>query len=196
MEIAINQLIVGIVYTAIILSLIWARFRFFRITSNKSKLVSYLNDPAVLVQLVFTYGLLWQADQLSTLKTAVVVVVYCLALALFWWAIKTAGQLDFASSDVKGQIFTTGAFGLVRHPFYLSYIMVWITSSTMFGSAYLWVSSFVLIGVYFSSAMQEEANILSSEFGEMYKRYKLVTGMFIPRILYLLAYKQKANFRE
>jgi protein-S-isoprenylcysteine O-methyltransferase Ste14 len=183
METAINQLVVGIVYTAIILSLIWARFRFFKITSTKSKLVSYLNDPAVLVQLVFTYWLLWQAEQMPTLSAALAVVVYLLALALFWWAIKTAGELDFASSGVKEQIFTTGAFGLVRHPFYLSYIMVWVTSSVLLGSVYLWISCGVLIGLYIMSARQEEASIVKSEFGEPYKAYMRMTGMFLPKIL-------------
>lgn len=182
METVINQLIIGLVYTAIIISLIWARFSFFKITSNKSKLVSYLNDPAVLVQLIFTYGLLWEAESISTTKTASVVAVYGISLALFWWAIKTARDLNFASSAVKDQIFTTGAFGVVRHPFYLSYIMVWLTSSALFGSVYLWISCVVLIVLYYSSARQEEASILESEFGESYETYKLATGMFLPKV--------------
>jgi protein-S-isoprenylcysteine O-methyltransferase Ste14 len=183
METIIIQLLIGTVYTAIIFSLIWARFRFFKITSTKSKLVSYLNDPAVLVQLVFTYWLLWQTEQISPLSAILAVAVYLLALALFWWAIKTAGTLDFASSSVKEEIFTSGAFGLVRHPFYLSYIMVWITSSALLGSIYLWVSCAVLIGLYYMSAKQEEASMVGSELGESYKAYALKTGMFVPKVL-------------
>lgn len=179
----INQLIIGIVYSAIILSLIWARLRFFKITSKKSKLVSYLNDPAVFVQLAFTYGLLWQAPQISTSATIAVVAVYSLALALFWWAIKTAKGLHFAAGDVKGQIVSSGAFGLVRHPFYVSYMMVWIASSALLGSLFLWASCVVLIAMYVHSAREEEAGILAGELGAEYQAYRVRTGMFVPRVL-------------
>jgi protein-S-isoprenylcysteine O-methyltransferase Ste14 len=156
--------------------------RFFKITSKKSKLVSYLNDPAVFVQLAFTYGLLWQAQQISTTQTLVVVAIYSLALALFWWAIKTAKGLHFAAGDVKGQIVSSGAFGLVRHPFYVSYMMVWIASSALLGSLFLWASCVVLIAMYVHSAREEEAAILGGELGEVYQAYRVKTGMFVPRV--------------
>jgi protein-S-isoprenylcysteine O-methyltransferase Ste14 len=182
MEMVISQLIIGTLYTAIILSLIWARFRFFKIKTKQSKLVSYLNDPAVLIQLVFTYGLLWQSEYISITATVLVTLCYVSSLVLFWWAIKTAGALDFASSEAKGQVLTTGAFGLVRHPFYLSYILVWVSSSALFDSVYLWLSSTVLVCLYILSAKQEEASILKSESGESYATYKLETGMFLPKV--------------
>lgn len=180
MEIVISQLIIGTLYTAIILSLIWARFRFFKIKTKQSKLVSYLNDPAVLIQLVFTYGLLWQSEYISITATVLVTLCYVSSLVLFWWAIKTAGALDFASSEAKGQVLTTGAFGLVRHPFYLSYILVWVSSSALFGSVYLWASCAVLILIYFSSAKREEASILASSHKLEYSAYMKAVSMFIP----------------
>ncbi len=180
MEAVISQLIIGIVYSSIIVSLIWARFRFFKITTKKSKLVSYLNDPAVLVQIGVTYGLLWQSENISLLATFCVLIAYLLSLTLFWWAIRTAGDLDFASSDVKGQIFTTGAFGLVRHPFYLSYMIVWLTSSSLFGSIYLWASCLVLIGIYVYSARQEERSIIEGAFSIVYQDYKTNVPMLFP----------------
>ncbi len=182
MEIVISQLIIGTLYTAIILSLVWARFRFFKIKTKQSKLVSYLNDPAVLIQLVLTYGLLWQSEGISVTATVLVALCYMSSLSLFWWAIKTAGELDFASSEANGKILTTGAFGLVRHPFYLSYIVVWVSSSALFGSIYLWASCAVLIAIYFSSAKREEASILAGDHSSHYSKYMKTVSMFFPFI--------------
>lgn len=179
---SINQILLTAVYTAIVLSLIWARFRFFKITDAKSKLVSYFNDPAVFVQLIFTYWLLWSADSLTLIETAVAGIAYSCSLALFWWAIKSAGQLDFASSGSKGEIITTGAFGFVRHPFYLSYLIVWLASTLLLNSIFLWLSALVLVGVYISSARTEEAGIVAGEQSAAYLAYREKVGMLVPRI--------------
>lgn len=179
---SINQILLAAVYTAIVLSLIWARFRFFKINSAKSKMVSYFNDPAVFVQLIFTYWLLWSANSLSVIETAIAVVTYSCSLCLFWWAIRSAGSLDFASSGSKGEIITTGAFGFVRHPFYLSYLIVWFSSALLLNSIFLWLSCLVLVGVYMSSARAEEAGIVAGEQSAAYLAYRKKTGMLVPRI--------------
>lgn len=177
------QLLIAISYTAIVASLIWARFRFFKITSNKSKLVSYFNDPAVLIQIVFTYGLLLSAPSPSFEATISAFFCYCAALILFWWAIRTAGALDFASSEGSGAVITSGAFALVRHPFYLSYIIVWLTNAVLFNSLYLWISCVVLIGVYIYSALEEEKGFAASAYSAEYLEYMDRVGMLVPRLL-------------
>jgi protein-S-isoprenylcysteine O-methyltransferase Ste14 len=179
---SINQVLLASVYTAIVCSLIWARFRFFKINNKKSKMVSYFNDPAVFVQLIFTYGLLWSADSLTFIETTIAVTIYSFSLSLFWWAIRSAGELDFASSGSKGKIVTTGAFGFVRHPFYLSYIAIWLTSTILFNSIFLWISLFALLTVYVISARAEEASILIGNQEDMYKKYISNVNMFFPKV--------------
>jgi protein-S-isoprenylcysteine O-methyltransferase Ste14 len=179
---SVNQILLASVYTAILCSLIWARFRFFKINNAKSKIVSYFNDPAVFVQLIFTYGLLWTADSLTLIETTIAVTIYIFSLSLFWWAIRSAGELDFASGSSKGEIFTTGAFGFVRHPFYLSYIAIWLTSTILFNSIFLWISCLILIGVYLLSAKEEEKGIMSSELSSQYSAYRKSVGMLFPKI--------------
>lgn len=179
----VYQTLIALIYGAIIVSLIWARFRFFKITTNKSKLVSYFNDPAVLVQIVFTFGSLFQIDALSLQATIAAILSYSAALFLFWWAIRTAGELDFASSEGKGAVITSGAFNLVRHPFYLSYIVVWVTNSVLFNTIYLWISCIVLIGVYLYSAREEEKGFISSAHASDYLEYMSRVGMLVPRLV-------------
>lgn len=181
----ISQILLTLVYTAIVASLIWARFRFFKINSAKSKLVSYFNDPAVFVQLIFTYWLLWSANSMTLIAAAIAMISYSLALGLFWWAIRSAGQLDFASSGSKGDIVTTGAFGFVRHPFYLSYIIIWTTSALLFSSIFLWASCLVLIGVYLYSAKEEEAGMMAGEQSSSYSAYRKKVGMLVPKLSFL-----------
>ncbi len=179
---SLNQILLASAYTAIVYSLIWARFRFFKINNAKSKMISYFNDPAVFVQLIFTYGLLWSADSLTLIETAIAVTIYSFSLGLFWWAIRSAGELDFASSDSKGTIVTTGAFGFVRHPFYLSYIAIWLTSTILFNSIFLWISCLALIAVYLLSAKEEEKGIMSSALSSKYSTYRENVGMLFPKI--------------
>jgi protein-S-isoprenylcysteine O-methyltransferase Ste14 len=179
---SLNHILLASVYTAIVFSLIWARFRFFKINNAKSKMVSYFNDPAVFVQLIFTYWLLWSASSFTLIETAVAGVAYSGSLCLFWWAIRSAGQLDFASSGSKGKIITTGAFGLVRHPFYLSYLIIWFTSALLLNSIALWLSTLVLVGVYLLSAREEEAGMISGDQSSAYLAYRKKVGMLVPKI--------------
>lgn len=180
---SIYQAIIALAYGAIVGSLIWARFRFFKITNNKSKLVSYFNDPAVMVQIVFTFGSLFNSESLSLLATTMALACYGAALLLFWWAIRTAGKLDFASSEGSGAVITSGAFNLVRHPFYLSYIIVWLTNSMLFNSIYLWISCLVLIGVYLYSAREEEKGFIASDYSAEYLEYRNRVGMLLPKLI-------------
>ncbi|MFK7864163.1 MAG: isoprenylcysteine carboxylmethyltransferase family protein [Pseudohongiellaceae bacterium] len=187
------QILIALIYGAIVASLIWARFRFFKITNNKSKLVSYFNDPAVMVQIFFTFAYILEWEAPAARASLIALLCYLGALLLFWWAIGTAGELDFASSGGKGQIITSGAFALVRHPFYLSYIIVWATNSILFNSIYLWVSLIILLGVYFYSARAEESAFAASDFAAEYQAYKARVGMLVPKIVSVSSTKSQSD---
>lgn len=177
---SILQFLVVAVYTIIVLSLIWARFNFFKINSFQSRTVSYFNDPAVAVQLICTYKAILSANSLSPIKAAAVVFAYLCSLLLFWWAIRSSRNLAFAAEDSQGNIFTEGAFSLVRHPFYLSYMIVWFASTLLFGSLLLWLSLCILVVVYTVSAKLEEERISSGDKKEEYLEYQRKVRKFLP----------------
>lgn len=180
-----NQLLILliIIYTTIVVSLVWARFNFFRIQSVKSHVSSVIYDPAVAIQIVMTYYFLFTNDLGEIVPVYFGIILYLTGIAFFWWAIVTSKKLDFAFSGKVGEIVTTGPFRLVRHPFYVSYILIWLSSSLLFNSIYLWTTLGYLVAFYLTSAKSEEKVILSSEYSREYQEYSQQVGMFLPRII-------------
>lgn len=182
MELEIQRAALSLCYSANIASLIWARFFFFEIKSAESRKISYVNDPTVAAQILLTYYFILTQDT-HLYASLLSGLLYLLGLVLFWWSINTAGSLSFASGDHSGKLLTTGAYALVRHPFYLSYILVWGSSTLLFNSVLLWITLIILIIVYHQSAMKEESDILNGPHSEDYLKYKARTGMFWPKIM-------------
>lgn len=172
-----------ILYLSIIASLVWGRLRFFRVDSGTRRLTALGYDLAVATQMIATLYYMASATQFTETEVIAGALAYGMALSLFWWSIRTARRLDFAFSSKVGAIVTTGPFGLVRHPFYTSYILVWLTSSLLFRSSILWITLTYLIAFYYLSARREERIILESDQEKNYRLYQNKVGMFLPRII-------------
>lgn len=171
-----------ILYLFIVASLVWGRLRFFRVDPGTPRLTALGYDLAVVTQMAVTFYYMVSVTQFTKMEIIAGAVAYGSALSLFWWSIRTARRLDFAFSSKVGAIVTTGPFGLVRHPFYTSYILVWLTSSLLFRSPILWITLIYLITFYYLSARREERIILESDQGQNYRLYQNKVGMFLPRI--------------
>lgn len=172
-----------IVYTYVILSLIWARFTFFKIKSPNSRFSALLYDPVVAAHIGTTYYYMLTIYSPSSIGTAILASAFYIgALLLFWWGIITSKDLNYAFGNFSGRIIISGPFRFVRHPFYLSYILIWSTSTFLFNSLVLWITLIYLVAFYLSSARNEEKAILNSESASAYSSYCKETSMFIPRI--------------
>jgi len=171
-----------VLFVCIILSLIWARLRFFKMTSGTPRLGALLYDATVATQIIAT--LIYMATSSGNFLPLLpaTICLHAVSLVLFWWAIFTAKGLDFAFSDKVGNIVTTGPFRLVRHPFYTSYILAWVGNTLLFNSLILWITLVCLMAFYFLSARKEERVILQSEQSSTYRKYIENVGMFLPRI--------------
>ncbi len=171
-----------VLFLSIVASLVWARFRFFRVDESTLRLTAVGYDLAVAAQIITTLYYMVTVTEFTKMHVIFGALAYGLALMLFWWAIRTARGLDFAFSSKVGEIVTSGPFGLVRHPFYSSYILVWLTNSVMFRSPILWITLGYLIAFYYLSARREERIILESDQAIHYRPYQNKVGMFLPRI--------------
>jgi protein-S-isoprenylcysteine O-methyltransferase Ste14 len=89
-------------------------------------------------------------------------------------AVLTSGEVKY--------VIKTGVFRFVRHPLYLSIILMSLALVLFMNSYLLLVTLFVVIIVLFCEAKWEEG-ILSKKFGDEYEEYKRVTGMFLPKVV-------------
>ena len=174
--------LLSLVYLIIVASLFWGRLRFFKIKSSSAKIGSLLYDPIVAIQIIVTLFLLYDRKDIALPSAVICLFFYISGLFLFWWSISTAKKLDFAFSDNVGKIVKTGPFSYVRHPFYLSYLLVWTGSTLLFNSISLWITLIYLLAFYFISAKAEEKVISNSKYSKEYHQYSQNVAMFIPRI--------------
>jgi len=176
------QIFVFFLYFLIVFSLIWARLRFFKMDSGTALPLALSYDLAVAAQMLATAWSFYSVTDITKPALLFSGLLYMLSLMIFWWSIVTAKSLDFAFSSHVGNIVTSGPFGLFRHPFYVSYMVAWFSSTFLFNSLILWITLVYLVAFYVLSARKEERTIMLSEQAEKYQLYKRNVGMFLPRI--------------
>lgn len=174
--------ILAAIYTTIIVIWVWARFRFFKIESDKSRLSSLFYDPIVSVQIVVTYLGFYSEPILHIHSFAMTLSLYIVGMAIFLLSIREAKSLNFAFSDRTSELITSGTYRLVRHPLYVSYFLVWLSNTILFNSILLWITLLYLAFFYYFSAKTEELIILRSSHSREYEEYRRNVGMFLPRI--------------
>ena len=179
--ISLNELI-ALIYTTIIVSFVWARFRFFRIAQETPSGITKLYDPFVAVHIAIAYVHIFSEPIIFSPLSVLSVLLFLSALFLFWWSIVTAKVLGFALSDKIARLLVTGPYAWVRHPFYTSYTLVWVGGSILFNSMTMWITLLYLIAFYYRVAIGEENIILKSQYSREYEAYREKVGMFLPRI--------------
>jgi len=172
----------SILYSTLIISLIWARFRFFKKSSTQPTMWVVFYDPVVAIQIIaslYAFAFLKPSGFVLPVICAIFLII---SLSLFWSSIFTANSLDFAFSSRVGKLIRIGPYSVIRHPFYLSYILAWLSTTLLFNSIPLWFTLVYLVTFYISSARSEEKVILQTEHSSEYLDYRQNVGMFLPRI--------------
>ncbi len=116
---------------------------------------------------------------------------HMLSLALIvggFYMLSNAWKVLYAAQKTQ-TLAITGPYAHVRHPQYAAFILI------MLGFLFQWPTLLtllmfpVLFYMYVRLARREEAEV-EKEFGEVYRRYKAVTPMFIPHLRFMA--KRKA----
>lgn len=109
---------------------------------------------------------------------------FALATTLFWWTVRTTKRprLRMAYTDADPNIiYTDGPYGYIRHPFYMSYIVFWISTALIAGRGQ-WVCALIFTIWYIRIARNEEKRFRSSALSACYDTYRGRTGMLLPRL--------------
>lgn len=111
-----------------------------------------------------------------------VIFLFIAALALFWWTIATTrrNRPDVAHHEAPPhQIYRNGPYRIVRHPFYLAYILFWIGTALSVG-ALQWFGALLFTVWYGVLAYQEERRFIESDLGDIYADYQKKSWMLFP----------------
>jgi protein-S-isoprenylcysteine O-methyltransferase Ste14 len=114
---------------------------------------------------------------------AVVLSAASIALIFYTWGThRVRLALYHQPGDVPQEIVTSGAYRWIRHPFYTSYLMLYLAAVLFFphwGTIALAVYMFIALNI---TAAGEEKRLSASAFGAEYREYLGRTGRFLPRL--------------
>jgi protein-S-isoprenylcysteine O-methyltransferase Ste14 len=79
-----------------------------------------------------------------------------------------------------------GPYGLVRHPFYCSYLLAWVAG--VFASRQWWlaITPAIMLAIYWRAARWEENKFSNTPLAGQYAAYRAAVGMLMPNPLKLL----------
>lgn len=109
-------------------------------------------------------------------------VALLLASGLFEiWGIRSMGRQMASAAEVRPDtvLVTGGAFGVVRHPLYLSVLLLWAGGALSLLSWAMAVAWLLLVPAFVARARVEE-RLLSRHFGEAYGAYAARVPMLLP----------------
>ena len=112
-------------------------------------------------------------------------VLYALALLLFWSAVRInrKAPLSIAFAELSpSHVVVEGPYRYIRHPFYTSYLLAWVAGALTTGHVGIWLLAAIMGGFYYWAAALEETWFAQSERAESYAAYRRKTGMFLPRL--------------
>jgi protein-S-isoprenylcysteine O-methyltransferase Ste14 len=97
------------------------------------------------------------------------------------WGIRSMGRQMASAAEVRPDIVlvTGGAFGVVRHPLYLSVLLLWAGGALSLLSWAMAVAWLLLVPAFVARARVEE-RLLGRHFGEAYGAYAARVPMLVP----------------
>ncbi|MDQ2840115.1 MAG: hypothetical protein M3Y72_03570, partial [Acidobacteriota bacterium] len=116
--------------------------------------------------------------------------LYCVALAIFWWTIAAHRLKPLAacfSQNEQLHLVQHGPYRFVRHPFYCSYLLAWLAGALATLNIGLGLTFIVMFLIYLIAARNEEIKFASSPLAEAYAQYRSATGRFLPSPFKLIA---------
>lgn len=166
-------------------SFTWARGAFFRKTAETRRRRGGLRPLGTVWGVCSLLLVLLSRNQEIPLYSWTAVCGFVLSLMIFWMAIrafKDSRPAIASTAEVPAVLVTVGPYKWIRHPFYLAYMLYWVSVPIWLSQLVLLVPAVVLFAVYYRTAKEEESAMLSSDLQDVYRLYMSQAGMFFPKI--------------
>lgn len=165
-------------------SFIWARYAIFRIDGPTPLAVRGIEASATACIVAGTW-LIARRVRVEPLWDLLALLMIASSAVLFGWAVRSIRprQLSAAfSPDAPEALLQRGAFGFVRNPFYLAYMLGFAMPAVASQSWWGVLPAAWMAGIYWRAAIVEERKFLAGPLADEYRRYFAATGRFLPRI--------------
>lgn len=175
------DVVIGLLGTLIVLTYAWSlKYHFdMPITPPGVRVISALVTSGSLL-LLFLGGAIPQ----PALAHWAGLILMAASYWLFWATIResrNARLLAAFDSDMPRNLLKTGPYAFVRHPFYLSYMMLWLGWWIAVWNVWGAVPFIAMGTTYWKAAGEEEQKFASTAMAEEYRDYARRTGRFLPR---------------
>jgi len=116
----------------------------------------------------------------ASIPLAIRVPIGAVLLALAGYLAASSHRTIFGTTRDEPHVVRTGVFSIVRHPMYLSEILLylgWLAFSLSLIAGGVWL---LVIG-FLTYVARTEERLLLSRFGDAYEEYRQDVGMWVPR---------------
>jgi protein-S-isoprenylcysteine O-methyltransferase Ste14 len=103
------------------------------------------------------------------------VIAIILGLGIYYWAIS---EFKKVNKEEPGKLIETGPYKYVRHPMYLGMLFVYVGWWWAWSAVYAFYFGMLIIAAIWLQALIEEKLFAEKTFGDKYREYRKITGMF------------------
>lgn len=156
---------------------------YFERRKDRPRWVGAVHDSGALLTLLHIALVLF-LEPASDASAIAGIAMYTISVAVMLASIeasdRTRLQRSFVDHPLPDKLITHGPYRLVRHPFYLSYIIGALAPAVAMPNPLVIVITVLMIALVVTAAFREERIWLASGKAEAYAEYRRRTGMFIP----------------
>ncbi len=124
---------------------------------------------------IFKYSTFLTQYISNYIRVPIALIVLVISGLLAWTGLK----IVFGETREKPQVITTDVFSVVRHPIYLSLILLYL-GFILLSLSLLSVLVWILIIVFYYMISRYEEKLLTQRFGSAYEEYKKKVPMLLP----------------
>jgi protein-S-isoprenylcysteine O-methyltransferase Ste14 len=136
------------------------------------------------VSALLHFRAIFSVHHLTLPRFSVAAAMYVAAIGLFWWAVRVNRTRPLAacfSTAGTPYLNTCGPYRLVRHPFYSSYLLAWLSGVIATEDWILLPTVMVMFTIYVNAALREEEEYERGPLAAEYRLYRSRTGQFFPK---------------
>ena len=142
------------------------------------------------------YSMLWQAKfwlvRPATLSVVAAMMCFAIGDAVSWWSACALGKnfrVD-AAVDTAHTLVQSGPYRVVRHPIYVSMLLILVATGTLIAPWYLLCASALFFLVGTAIRVRTEDRLLASQFGNTFVAYQNQVPALVPLLPAIFRQKQ------